>query len=80
MKRIANNVTVRLTFNEGLSMSEVADLEAFIEGGFDQNKQWGTPGVKFELTPIGVKEVMTDKGVMTSKKVLELEKEHAGKK
>jgi len=78
MKRIAHEVVVRLTFKD-LTLAESAALETFIEGGFDQNNDWGMPEVRFDLTPRGVKELKTDKKVMTAKKVLELEKEGGGK-
>lgn len=78
MKRIAHKVIVQLQFDE-LCLSEIAALESFIEDGFDQNKEWGTPAIQFGLEATGVKDLKTDKKAMTSKKILELEKEHAGK-
>jgi hypothetical protein len=78
MKRLAHHVEVTLSF-DGLTLSEVAALESFIDDGFGQNKDWGTPGIKIDLTPTGVKEEKKGKEAMTSKKILELEKE-GGKK
>jgi len=78
MKRIAYEVDVKLTF-EGLALDETAALEAFVHDGFADRNDWGVPTVSITLTPRGVKETKRGKDSMTSKKVLELEKEHAGK-
>jgi hypothetical protein len=78
MKRIAHKVIVTLQF-DGLTLAETAALESFIEDGFDQNNEWGMPAIQISLEPTGVKEPKSDKKVMTAKKVLDLEKEHAGK-
>lgn len=76
---MAFNVSVRIGL-DGLSLDEIAALEEFIHGGFSSNTQWGTPAIKFSLDPAGDKEI-TKRGEkpMTAKRVLELEKEHAGK-
>jgi hypothetical protein len=79
MKRLAFDVSVRISF-KSLSLEEMTALESFVYDGFNSNTQWGTPAIKMNLDPAGEKEIVK-KGEkpMTAKKILELEKEHAGK-
>ena len=77
MKRVAYQVNIDLQF-DNLTLEETHNLEVFMEG-LTARDDWGTPVVHWKLKPIGHKEFTKDKKVVTAKKLLEIEKDSAGK-
>jgi hypothetical protein len=78
MLRKTYDVSIRLSFKE-LTLAECSALEAFVEDGLGDKRDWGTPEIKWNLDPRGEREVSSTRKSMTAKKVLEIEKESGGK-
>jgi len=77
MMRRTYTVTIGLKFND-LTLEEAHNLETFMDG-LAAREEWGEPEISWDLRLLGMRNPKVEKKPMTAKRLLELEKEHAGK-
>jgi hypothetical protein len=77
MKRRTYTVTISLKFDD-LTLEEANNLETFMDG-LTARDDWGEPDIGWDMKFFGMRDPKKAVKPMTAKKLLELEKEHAGK-